>query len=450
MKIGFIAMSGVRAQNEELTQLGLTLPGFVERNKIIASMPSLSLLTLAGLTPPKYDVGYFEIADLKRHGPLPDDLDLVAISSFSAQIFEAYKVADHYRALGVPVIMGGLHVTSLPDEAREHCTSVVIGEGEPLWPEVLDDFERGTLKPFYRHPNPGAFDLASAPMPRFDLLDPDKYNRITVQTSRGCPHKCEFCASSILLTRQYKVKPVGKVIAEIHEIKKIWPRPFIEFSDDNSFVHREHYKALLRELAKENLRWFTEADVRVAEDDELLGLMRDSGCQQILIGLESPQRASLTGLELKNNWKARQLDHYAHAIAKIQSRGITVNGCFILGLDGDTPEVFDDVLAFVRQSGLYEVQVTFMTAFPGTPLYARLKAADRIIEDGRWDKCTLFDINFRPAGMSRDELQQGFLRLVKALYSSEETHRRRSSFRQRLRNSANFHPRARTASSLAA
>ena len=376
MKIGFIAMSGVRAQNKELTKLGLTLPGFVDRNKIIASMPSLSLLTLAGMTPGKFDVGYYEIADLKTHGALPDDLDLVAISSFSAQIFEGYEVADHYRALGIPVVMGGLHVTSLPDEAKQHCTSVVIGEGEPLWPEVLNDFEHGNLKPFYRHPNGGTFDLRDAPMPRFDLLDPDKYNRITVQTSRGCPHKCEFCASSILLTRQYKVKPVEKVIAEIHEIKKIWPRPFIEFADDNSFVHREHYKALLGELVKENLRWFTEAYVRVAEDDELLGLMRDSGCQQILIGLESPRRISLSGVELKSDWKARQLDHYKDAIEKIQSYGITVNGCFILGLDGDTPGVFEDVLTFVRESGLYEVQVTFMTAFPGTPLHARLKASD--------------------------------------------------------------------------
>src|SRR5262249_42905148 len=159
-------------------------------------------------------------------------------------------------------------------------------------------------------------------------------------------------------------------IDEIREIKKIWPRPFIEFADDNSFVAREHYKRLLRELAKENVRWFTETDVRVAEDDDLLGLMRDSGCQQVLIGLESPHRATLNGHELKSNWKARRQDEYKTAIAKIQSRGITVNGCFILGLDGDTPDVFDDVLHFVRESGLYEVQITFLTAFPGTPLYA--------------------------------------------------------------------------------
>ena len=363
-RIGFIAMSGVRVQNPELIAAGLTLPGFVERSKVIASLPSLSLLTLAGLTPDHFDIEYHEIADLKTLPSLPTHFDLVALTSLSAQIYDAYKVADHYRALGVPVVMGGLHVTSLPEEAREHCASAIVGEGEPLWAQVLADFDRGDLQPFYRSSTPGLFDLNTAPMPRFDLLDPEKYNRITVQTSRGCPHKCEFCASSILLTPRYKLKPVEKVIAEIHAIKRIWAKPFIEFADDNSFVHREHYKALLRELAKENLRWFTEADVRVAEDDELLGLMRDAGCQQVLIGLESPRRASLEGVETNSNWKVRQHDKYAAAIGRIQSRGITVNGCFILGLDGDTSEVFDDVFDFVCEAGLYEVQTTFLTALP--------------------------------------------------------------------------------------
>src|SRR5882672_9216870 len=355
-RIGFIAMSGVRAHNAELTQLGLTLPGFVDRNRIIASLPSLGLLTLAGLTPcDRFDVEYHEIADLKKLSELPTHFDLVALSTFTAQFHEACDVADYYRRYNVPVVMGGITVSSLVEQSLEHCTSVVVGEGEPLWPEVLRDLERGQLKPVYQHPSPGQFDLREAPMPRFDLLDPAKYNRITVQTSRGCPHRCEFCASSILLTPRYKVKPVEKVMAEIREIKKIWPRPFIEFADDNSFVYRDYYKRLLRQLAPEQLRWFTEADVRVAEDSELLGLMRDSGCQQVLIGLESPRPASLDRIELKANWKARQHDDYKAAIEKIQSYGITVNGCFILGLDGDTPEVFDDVFQFVKESGLYEV-----------------------------------------------------------------------------------------------
>jgi len=441
-RIGLIAMSGVRAHNEELTRLGLTLPGFVDRNRIIASLPSLGLLTLAGLTPRKFDVEYHEIADLRKETELPEHFDLVAISTFTAQLKEAWRIADLYRGKNIPVVMGGIPVSSLPEDTKEHCTSVVVGEGEPLWPEVLDDFERGRLKPFYVQTPRGGYDLREGPMPRFDLLDPDQYNRITVQTSRGCPHRCDFCASSILLTPRYKLKPVEKVIAEIHEIKKIWPRPFIEFADDNSFVHREHYKRLLRELAKERLRWFTEADVKVAEDDELLGLMRDSGCQQVLIGLESPRIASLDGLELHNNWKLHQRDSYLAAIRKIQSYGITVNGCFILGLDGDTPEVFDDVFNFVRESGLYEVQVTFLTAFPGTPLYHRLKQEGRIIRDRAWELCTLFDINFTPKNMSVEQLQSGFLHLVKRLYSTEETNDRRRKFKASLKTSPNFGRRA--------
>src|SRR5437667_3166070 len=437
-RIGLIAMSGVRAHNEELTKLGLTLPGFVDRNRIIASLPSLGLLTLAGLTPRKFEVEYHEIADLRKETELPEHFDLVAISTFTAQLKEAWRIAELYRSKKIPVVMGGIPVSALPEETKEHCTSVVIGEGEPLWPEVLDDFERGRLKPFYVQTPRGGFDLREVPMPRFDLLAPDRYNRITVQTSRGCPHRCDFCASSILLTPRYKLKPVEKVIAEIHEIKKIWPRPFIEFADDNSFVHRAHYKDLLRELVKERLRWFTEADVKVAEDDELLGLMRDSGCQQVLIGLESPRKATLDGLELHNNWKMRQHDSYLSAIHKIQSYGHTVNGCFILGLDGDTPEVFDDVLNFVRESGLYEVQVTFLTAFPGTPLYQRLKQEGRIIRDRAWELCTLFDINITPRNMSIAELQSGFLRLVKQLYSAEETGERRCKFKSRLKSSPRF------------
>ena len=271
---------------------------------------------------------------------------------------------------------------------------------------------------------------------RRDLLQKKKYATVnSIEATRGCPHKCDFCASSILLTPRYKLKPVAKVIEEIHAIKRVWSQPFIEFADDNSFVSRPHYKELLRAMIPERLRWFTETDIRVAEDDELLGLMRDSGCRQVLIGLESPRRASLSGIETAANWKERQFERYMTAIERIQSRGITVNGCFILGLDGDTPEVFDEVFDFVRASGLYEVQVTMLTAFPGTPLYRRLKAEGRILRDRAWDLCTLFDLNIRPRDMTVAELQSGFVDLVKRLYTAGEVDARRDGFADRLRKS---------------
>lgn len=428
MRIAFLAMSGVRAHDPELTALGLTLPGFVERNKIIASLPSLALLTLAALTPSEIEVSYHEVPDLAAADGLPEDVDLVAISTYSAQVFEAYAVAERYRRRGVPVVIGGLHVTAVPDEARERGLVPVVGEGELTWPRVVEDFRRGRLQPEYRPAAGESFDLADAPMPRFELLDVGRYNRLTVQTSRGCPHRCEFCASSVLLTPHYRVKPVAKVLAEIRRIKALWPEPFIEFADDNSFVDRAHYKALLRALAGERIRWFTEADVSIAQDEELLELMRESGCRQVLIGLESPVSAGLAGLETRSDWKRRRQPDYEDAVRAIQSHGITVNGCFILGLDGHDESIFDAVHDFVDRTGLYDVQVTVLTAFPGTPLHARLRAEDRLLEDGAWARCTLFDVNHVPAGMTPARLRAGLVDLARRLYDGEFTEARRRRF----------------------
>ena len=249
VKIGFIAMSGVRAHNSALTELGLTLPGFVERNKIIASLPSLGLLTLAGMTPDDFDFEYLEVPDTKPLKGLPGDFDMVAISSFSAQIKETYELADRYRAVGTKVVLGGLHVSAVPQEAAQHADSVVLGEGEPLWPMLISDLRQGRLQSIYDSRG-SSFDLSDAPMPAYHLLEIDRYNRLTVQTQRGCPWRCDFCAASIRISPIYKLKPVEKVIAEIRQIKEIWPNPFIEFADDNSFVIKTHSKKLLRALVK--------------------------------------------------------------------------------------------------------------------------------------------------------------------------------------------------------
>lgn len=432
MKIALIAMSGIRVCDPELLEMGLTLPGFVERGKTIASLPSLGLITLAGMTPAKHTVQYVEIEDLSAQPELPTEVDLVAISSYSAQIREAYALADRYRAMKVPVVIGGPHVTALPDEAARHCDAVVVGEGESSWLSVLRDCETGRLSQRYGSVDSG-FELADAPMPAFELLDIERYNRLTVQTSRGCPHRCEFCASSVLLTDRYKQKPVDKVLAEIDRILSIWKHPFIEFADDNALVHKAYWKELLGRLGDRRIKWFAETDLTVSEDEELLTLLRETGCSQLLIGLESPTPSGLRGLELRNDWKYRHWADYLDAVRRIQSHGVTVNGCFVVGLDGHGPEIFDQVLDFAREAELFEVQITVPTAFPGTPFYDRLKREDRLIEDGRWETCTLFDINFKPARMSRDALSRGFKRLARELYGEEFTRWRRDTFKRRLR-----------------
>jgi radical SAM superfamily enzyme YgiQ (UPF0313 family) len=426
MRIALIAMSGIRAHNPELTEMGMTLPGFVERGQAIASLPSLSLLTLAALTPDRHEVSYHEIDDITKVDEVPD-ADLVAIATFTAQVKDAYQLSDRYRRNGVTTVMGGLHVTSCPDEALGHSDIVVIGEGEVVWRRLLQDVEQGRAERVY-DARGCEFDLADAPIPRFDLLDAERYNRITVQTNRGCPWQCEFCASSILLTPRYKLKPVAKVIEEIRAVKSSWPRPFIEFADDNSFVNKRRSRDLVEEMAGEGVRWFTETDISVADDPELLSMLREAGCAEVLIGLESPSAGSLDGVELKRNWKLRQIEGYREATTRIQEHGVAVNACFILGLDGDGPEIFEAVESFVDETKPFDVQITVQTPFPGTPLYERLRTEGRLLEEGAWEKCTLFDVTYRPLGMTPEQLERGLIELGERLYSEEATRSRRRAF----------------------
>lgn len=432
MKIAFLAMSGIRAHDPELLHLGLTLPGFVERSKAIASLPSLGLLYLAACTPPGHELRYFE-AD--ADGAEPAELygcDLVAISTFSAQVFEAYAIADRLRAAGVRVAMGGLHVSVLPDEAAAHADYVVIGEGECVWPDVIRAAAAGAPPRVFDAAG-AAVDVATLPTPRYDLLGDRPYNRFTVQTSRGCPWRCEFCASTVMLGHAYRKRPIDGILRDIEAIMAVRSHPFIEFADDNTFVDRRWGKALCRALLPLGIRWFTETDISVAEDPELLDLMRRSGCRQVLIGLESPSASALNGLEARANFKARTASRYMDALRRIQASGITVNGCFILGLDGHTPAIFEDVLAFARAVPLYDVQITVLTAFPGTPLYRRLLSAGRILEPARWDLCTLFDVNYRPSRMSARELRQGIYWLTERLYAEDCTAERRRGFFEAVR-----------------
>lgn len=432
MKIGLIAMSGVGSCDEELLSLGLTLPGFVERSRVIASLPSLGLLTIAGMIPKKHKVDYVEIPNLNEIDSLPGEWDLVAISSYSYQINEGYELAKRYKDAGIPVVMGGLHVSYLPGEAKEFCDSVIIGEGEVSWSEFLGDFEKGEIKPIYGSIDE-EFDLNDAPMPAFELLDMSKYDRLTVQTSRGCPHKCEFCATSPLISKRYKQKPINKVLDEIDKILSMWDGHFIEFVDDNAVISKEYWKELLNKLKNRKIRWFVETDVSVAEDEDLLKLMRDSGCAQVLIGLESPIKAGLDNIEMKSNWKLKQFPNYREVVNKIQSHGIRVTGCFVLGLDEHGPDIFDKVYDFAVETEMFDIQITLQTPFPGTPLYDRLKNEGRLLEEKNWRKCTLFDVNYMPKNMSAEELRKGFRDLGVRIYSEECTKWRREKFKEYLK-----------------
>ncbi len=432
MKIGLLAMSGLRAHDPELLKLGLTLPGVIERGLVVTSMPCLGLLWIAATTPPGHDVDYFEA---EHAGAVPEEVfecDLVAISALTAQAFEAYKVADQLRERGIKSAMGGLHANVLPDEALQHFDYVFVGEAENTWPIAVQQIAKGTSQRLWKADDYAPVELDQLPVPRYDLLNNGPWNRFPVQTTRGCPWRCDFCASSIMLNRPYRKRPVEHVIRDIREIKKFRKRPFIELADDNTFVDKRWSRELCQALIPEKLKWFTETDISVADDDELLRLLRLARCRQVLIGLESPGEEELSGVELKTDFKKRTANDYAQAVRKIQDAGITVNGCFVLGLDGHGPDIFERVYDFAMSIPLYEIQVTVMTAFPGTPLYTRLLEEGRILEPRRWDLCTLFDVNFQPKNMSVEQLRQGIYGLVEKLYSDKCIAQRRQPFLQKL------------------
>lgn len=314
----------------------------------------------------------------------------------------------------------------MPDEAQAHADCVVLYGAEGVWPQVVEDFRAGRLQPRYVGRQDGVFEDAYV-APRFDLLEGRPYNRLTVQTSRGCPLDCEFCAASLRITSRFQQKSVDKVVAEIEAARAVTDRPFFELADDNTFLNKRWGKELLRAIEPLGISWFTETDVSVAEDDELLDLLARSGCRQILVGLESPGPEELAGID-PHDWKRKHADRYLDAIDKVQRRGVTVNGCFVLGLDGHTPEIFERVADFVERSGLLEVQLTVLTPFPGTPLYSRLQREGRLLQERFWDRCTLFDVNYQPLGMSVEELEAGMRWLFGQVYTEEQLARRQRRF----------------------
>ena len=435
-KVILIAMSGVRVYNEKLFNTGLTLPGFVDRSRVIASLPSLGLLTLAAHTPENWEVIYKELDNYSEDDIteiLNEEPNIIAFSSYTTRINETYKLSARFRKNGITVVIGGLHVSALPDEAKDHADAVVQGEGEIIWEVLLNDYKNNSLKQLYSSLSEPkyVFHLKDSRVPKYELLDISNYNRLTIQTTRGCPHHCNFCAASRTIST-YKKKPIELIKKDLDKIFEIWDKPFIELADDNTFVDKKWSKELLKLFANYNMKWFTETDISIAYDDELLELLAKSNCMQVLIGFESINLDSVKSLD--RGWKYKYFNNYSKAIDKIQSYGITVNGCFILGFDTDTKETFKETEEFIKASNLSEVQITLLTPFPKTDLYNQLKSENRLISENYWEKCTLFDVTFVPKNFTVEELEDEFLSLMTSIYSEDDVKVRKMKFKQTLLN----------------
>lgn len=422
MRIALISPArGKLVEHPELEAVFQASTELTTRADIIYNWPELGLLTLAGLLPPDAQVSYVD--DRNDGIDYEQKYDLVALTALTPKASRAYQIAAEFRRRGAHVIMGGPHATALPEEAAGHVDSVFVGEAQVLWPEFLEDFRAGRARSVYQ--KPGAFaDMGRSPLPRYDLLRPDHYRIIPIETTRGCPHDCDFCASTSLWGRTFRRKPVEQVLEEIRAIKRIAPQTYLFFVDDNMFVNRRYSYELLEAMIPLRVRWFTQTDVAIAEDDRLLDLMRRAGCREVLIGFESPDEEVLASVDA-DKWKVRRLARYPEAIEKIQSRGIAIYGSFILGFDADGEECFDRLRDFVLSTGLLGFQILVLTPIPGTRLYQRLHDAGRLLAGRTWADYSTYRLNFQLARMDRERFEAGMVRLYRELYSDEAFRRRK-------------------------
>jgi len=373
---------------------------------------STGLLTVGALTPRDLKV---ELIDENIESiDFDEDYDLVAISSMTQQAIRAYQIADEFRKRKVKVVIGGIHPTMLPEEAREHCDTVIVGEAEESWPQFIKDFLKNKTQSFYYSSSPA--NLESSPLPRYDLLKPGNYKVIWMQATRGCPYDCEFCVASKIFGTKFRHKPIKQVVREVKFIKSIFKNCFIGFGDDNMFVDKKYTVELLKESIPLKIKWVAQTDISVAEDDKLLTLLKKSGCHMLFIGFESLSDKSLLSIN-RSGFKAKRLHKYETYIKKIHSFGIGVVGAFILGFDSDDISVFKRTADFIIDNHLYP-QITILTPLPGTRLRLRLEEKNRLLSFD-WDNYTFWDINFIPKQMSIDELQKGLLDVYKATYNKK-------------------------------
>ena len=370
------------------------------------------LLIIASLTPPKFEIELIDenIEDID----FSKNYDLVGITAMTQQAIRAYQIADEFRAKKIKVIIGGIHATVLPEEAMGHADSVVAGEAEYLWPELIKDFQNNELKPFYRNNRP--VDLGDSPIPRYDLIKNKKYSVCWVQTSRGCPHHCEFCAASNVYGNEIRYKRMEQVIKEILAIKKQCGTIRISFSDDNLLLKKNRAKIFLQNIKNLNLRWAAQTDITVAEDADLLYMF-------LFLGFES---LSEEGMKIAGKRKAFKLNEYPEYIKRIQHYGIGIMGSFITGLDSDDKYVYDKILKFSIENNLYDVQVAILTPLPGTKVREILMKQNRLLST-TWETYTIFDVNIKHPKLSEKEMAQGVLHVFKE-FNSEQNYKHRIQF----------------------
>ena len=356
----------------------------------------LTLTTLAALTPPDIEV---KITD-ENVDPIDfeEDVDLVGVTGMVMHAPRAYKIAQRFRQRGIPVVMGGPHASSLPSEAKEHVDAVVIGEAENVWEGLIEDFKRGCLKPFYQA---AAFcTMEGLPFPRLDLLRKNAYMTINcAQTTRGCPHRCDFCHVTHFFGKTYRCRPVDEVIEEVKRLEG----DFLVFIDDNIAGNRRYAKELFLRLKPLKKQWASQASMTLTRDPELLRLAAESGCVSLFIGVESLSSENLKDVNKSFN-QAHQLEE---AMKALHDHDIMVLAGFIFGLDHDDEGVFERTLRFCERNRIELPSFFLLTPLPGTALFQRMEAEGRLLHKD-WAQYNGATVVFKPRLMTEETLQRGF------------------------------------------
>lgn len=332
--------------------------------------------------------------------------DLVGLTFHTPCCYHAYDIAEKFRAKGIPVIMGGPHVTLVPDEAEQHADSIFVGEAENTLPQFLEDFAKGSIKK--RYEDAGTVDLSVAPLLQKQHFHRADHTAGTMFATRGCPNSCEFCTIACIYKNKFRKRPVSEVAKDFSSFKG----KVVVFWDDNISADMEYAKEMFKAITPYKKWWTSQASIKVGEDDALLESAYKSGCRHLFIGFESVTQMSLDGANKSFN----KVERYKEIIHRIHSHGISIQAGIVFGFDCDTPDVFDETLKFLRENGIAQATFNMLTPYPGTPLFNRLKAEGRILTED-WSKYnSRTDVVFQPSNMSPEELLAGFNRVNREFY----------------------------------